>query len=79
MAVSCNQFFVIFPPSPRILERIPNNEGSKKSALFVNIMVPLQAHSYRICMLEGRIQISFVSPTRKCVPREPSWVTVSKN
>lgn len=79
MAVSCNQFCVIFPPSPRILERIPDNEGSKKISLICQHNGTPASHSYRICMLEGRIKMSFVSPTRKCVPGEPSWVIVSEN
>ena len=38
-------------------------------------MAPFQAHIYRICKLEGTMKISSVSPVRKCVRKEPGWVT----
>lgn len=64
MALPCRQLFVIFPPSPGILEWV-----IQKISFIYHIIAPLKAHIYRIYKLEGRIRINSVSLVKKFVPR----------
>lgn len=75
MALSYSQLFVVFFPLLESWTGFSAMGNLKKSALFVNIVAPFQAHIHRICKLEGTIKISSVSPIRKCVHREPGRVT----